>query len=539
MRLHRAAGIALEAQPDPPLGELAYHFGEAAVMGETERAVRYLSAAAEQALELAAAEDAVTLARRALEAADLGRSDDTTRVRLLLLLGRALDATGEFDDADAAVADAFTRAVAAGDVDGATAAATEYGGFGFLWRAYGDERGPAQLRAVLELLPPGDSTLRARVLARLGLWLMSAPGDEGARVAREAYDMAVRVDDPPARQAAASGVAAMARSLDPSVQLAFSEEAVALRAVGGATATLEAYLNVVEARLVLGDLAGIDGPMADRDATFEASGIAGLPGHQTSYRIGTAGVQVVRALIRGDLSEAEQLIDELEGLPAANTASLGITAGTGRVQIRYLRGDWAGATEGWDEVRRVGGLLATPYFGYVGTGSALERVRAHWDEWSALEPVFPEWTKPASTGVIAEALRRLEARDESAQLLAKYADHAGTYFTNSTSWFYGPFDTALGILAMTAGNLDDAVMHLTNAVDALRRHRVTDVRRDRPARARDRAAHARCGRATPSAPRARAPTRAGSPSRSACRAGSSASTASSAGDLEPWRIETA
>lgn len=464
VRLHQAAGIALEAQPDPPLGELAYHFGEAAVMGETERAVRYASAAAEQALELAAAEEAVTLARRALEAADLGRSDDATRVQLLLLLGRALDATGEFVEGAAAIADAFTRAIASGDVDAATAAATEYGGMASPWHAYGDERGPAQLRAVLELLPAGDSTARARVLARLGVWLMSAPGDEGACVAREAYDMAVRVDDAQARQAAATGVAAMARSLDPRVQLVFSEEAVALRAAGGLSATLEASMSVIEARLALGDLAGVDAAMADRAAVFETSGTTGLPSHQAAYRIGTDGVRLVQALIRGDLREAEQLIDGLEDLPAANPVTKGITTVTGRVQIRYLRGDWAGASEGWDEVRRVGGLMATPYFGYVGTGGDLDRLRAHWEEWSALEPVFPEWTKPASTGVIAEALRRLEAHEDSAVLLAKYAHHAGTYFTNSTSWFYGPFDTALGILSMTAGNLNDAVMHLTNAV---------------------------------------------------------------------------
>ena len=538
VRLHRAAGIALESQTDPPLGELAYHFGEAAVMGETERAVGYLSGAAEQALELAAAEDAVTLARRALEAADLGRSEDTTRARLLLLLGRALDATGEFDDADVAVTDAFTRAVAGGDVDGATAAAIEYGGLGFLWRGYGDEHGPAQLRVVLDLLPPGDSTVRARVLARLGIWLMSAPGDEGARVAREAYDMAVRVDDPVARQAAASGVAAMARSLDPREQLTFSEEAVALRAVGGVTATLEASMSVAEARLALGDLVGVDRAIVERAAVFDTSGIAGLPSHQTAYRIGTGGVRAVQALIRGDLEEVEHLIDELEDLPAANPASLGITTMTGRVQIRYLRGDWAGASEVWEEVRRVGGLLAAPYFGYVGTGSPLARARAHWEEWSALEPLFPEWTKPASTGVIAETLRRLEARDASAQLLAKYADHAGTYFTNSTSWFYGPFDTALGILAMTAGVLDDAVMHLTNAVarcedidsptfGAIARLELATALRVRDAAGDEERA------ASASADARRLAERVGMPGwiERIDRLDS--------GDLEPWRIETA
>ncbi len=63
VRLHRVAGLALEARPEPPLARLAYHFGEAAVMGETERAVRYAVAAAEESLALLAPEQAVALAR--------------------------------------------------------------------------------------------------------------------------------------------------------------------------------------------------------------------------------------------------------------------------------------------------------------------------------------------------------------------------------------------------------------------------------------------------------------------------------------------
>ncbi len=63
VRLHRAAGLALEARPDPPVARLAHHFGEAAVMGETERAVRYAVAAAEDSLALVAPEQAVAFAR--------------------------------------------------------------------------------------------------------------------------------------------------------------------------------------------------------------------------------------------------------------------------------------------------------------------------------------------------------------------------------------------------------------------------------------------------------------------------------------------
>jgi len=67
--------------------------------------------------------------------------------------------------------------------------------------------------------------------------------------------------------------------------------------------------------------------------------------------------------------------------------------------------------------------------------------------------------------VLAESLRRLEEPDAAAALHAEFADHSGYYFTNGIAWFYGPFDTALGILAATAGDLDTALMHLTRAVE--------------------------------------------------------------------------
>ena len=67
--------------------------------------------------------------------------------------------------------------------------------------------------------------------------------------------------------------------------------------------------------------------------------------------------------------------------------------------------------------------------------------------------------------MLAESLRRLEEPDAAAALHAEFAGHSGYYFTNSISWFYGPFDTALGILAATAGDLDTALVHLTRAVE--------------------------------------------------------------------------
>ena len=163
IRLHRAAGLAWEATAEPPVGELAYHFGEAAVMGETERAVRYARAAAEQALELAAAEEAAAFARRALQALELGEGSPEERAGLLLLLGQAIFDAGDASHLDA-VADAFDAAAALGDWSMAAEAALLYGG-GWATVIH-DDRALAQLERVLEHLEPGDSELRSMLLAR-------------------------------------------------------------------------------------------------------------------------------------------------------------------------------------------------------------------------------------------------------------------------------------------------------------------------------------------------------------------------------------
>jgi len=457
VRLHRAAGVALEAQTNPPVGELAYHFGEAAVMGETDRAVRYAGEAAEQALGLSAPEDAVTFVRRALEAADLGDVTGPTRTALLVLLGRALGATGALDEARTVVADAFDRAVGAGDVDTACEAAIEYGGVQGVWEAYGTERGPVQLRTVLELLESGDSERRGVVLARLGEWLVSAPGDEGAQVAREAYDMSVRVDAPGARRFAASVVALTVRNLDPRAQLAFNEEALAL--TGGVVTgdSLAAYGGAADARLALGDLNGVDTAIDQQHAAAEACGLRSQDFWRETWLM-------TRALIEGRFAAARALADALDARPHDQVVPR-LFAAIGRTDADYLQGDWAGAVAGWAECRRVEPTMMAPYVGYEGATSDLVLVRREWDRWrTEVEPMLPAWSRPPSVAMLSENLRLLDEREASAAFAAEFAGHSGQFFTNGVCWFHGPFDTALGVLSVTGGELDGAVAYLTRAV---------------------------------------------------------------------------
>ena len=458
VRLHRAAGIALEAQTDPPVGELAFHFGEAAVMGETERAVRYAGEAAEQALGLAAPEDAVTFVRRALEAADLGDVAGPTHTKLLLLLGRALGATGDLDEARTVVGEAFDRSIQAGNLDTACEAALEYGGLQGVWEAYGEERGPAQLRKVLDLLEPGDSERRALLLARLGEWLLSAPGDEGARVARDAYDMAVRVDARAARRFAASVVALTVRNLDPPAQLAFSEEALEL--IGGVVTAdaLAAHGGASDALLALGDLDGAGAAVDEQHAAAEACG-------QRSQDFWRETWQMTRALIEGRFSDACALADSLDGHPE-DQGIPHLFAAIGRADADYLQGNWAETAATWREALRLGPSILAPYVLYEDVTTDPDLVRREWDRWrTEVEPTLPTWSRPPSMGILSENLRLLDEREAAAAYAQEFAGHSGQFFTNGICWFHGPFDTALGLLSMTAGDLDGAVAYLTRAVE--------------------------------------------------------------------------
>ena len=108
MALHRRIGAILEQRPDPPLGELAYHFVAAA----DPRAVEYSSRAGRLALGALAYEEAVGHFDRALELS--GRADERTRCELRLGLGESHGKAGEFEQSRTALQAAADLARTAG-----------------------------------------------------------------------------------------------------------------------------------------------------------------------------------------------------------------------------------------------------------------------------------------------------------------------------------------------------------------------------------------------------------------------------------------
>ena len=200
--IHRQVGVALEklyaADPDPHLDELAYHFLEAAPGEDLQRAMGYAKRAGVRAMGRVAYGEAAGHYVRALQVLDLsGRPEDDERCALLLALGDAQWAAGEFDDAR----EAFAKAA---EVSGRTGAAEKLAraalGFGGTFAGYEtgevDETLVSLLERALDALDEGDSPLRASLMGRLAEALtFSESRDFAVAVSHDAEAMARRVGD--------------------------------------------------------------------------------------------------------------------------------------------------------------------------------------------------------------------------------------------------------------------------------------------------------------------------------------------------------
>jgi hypothetical protein len=270
--------------------------------------------------------------------------------------------------------------------------------------------------------------------------------------------MAVRIEAPGARRFAASVVALTVRNLDSRAQLAFNEEALAL--AGGVVTgdSMAAYGGAADARLALGDLNGVDAAIEQQHAAAGAFG-------QRSQDFWRETWLMTRALIEGRFAAARVLAETLDARPNDQVVPR-LFAAIGRMDADYLQGNWVGAAEGWAECRRVVPTMMAPYVGYEGATAELGSVRREWDRWrTEVEPTLPAWSRPPSVGMLSENLRLLGEREVAAAYAEEFAGHSGRFFTNGVCVFRGPFDTALGVLSVTAGDLDAGVAYLTRAVE--------------------------------------------------------------------------
>jgi class 3 adenylate cyclase/tetratricopeptide (TPR) repeat protein len=173
VRLHRRIGEVLEElrgeDPDPPLAELAFHFGEAAVLGDPFKAVDYARRAGARAVQLLAYEEAVLHFQRAIQTAEHEKvGGEAERLDLLIRLAEGLRLAGDIGRSKETFRQAAEIAKSLSDDDALRKIAL---GFGGLWVEVGvpDPFLIELIQDCLQRLPAEAETLQARLFARLAI----------------------------------------------------------------------------------------------------------------------------------------------------------------------------------------------------------------------------------------------------------------------------------------------------------------------------------------------------------------------------------
>jgi DNA-binding SARP family transcriptional activator/tetratricopeptide (TPR) repeat protein len=477
--LHRRIGAILEQQcagdPEPPLGELAYHFVAAAEPGAAAKAVDFSARAARRALAALAYEEAASHFARALEAVELSESgDDATRCDLLLGLGEAHSKASDFDRSRGAFQAAAELARTAGLGEQLARAALGLAR-GWIQQGTADRAVIDLLQEALATLPDADTALRARVLGRLAMELHFSGEPERCRaVARQSVALARRLDDPSTLAFALNAYHWAQRGReDVGELLALADETICQ---ADASAELELALQGHSWRLAdlleLGQTETIDDEIA---ACESLGGRLGQP----FYRSWVAGLHPMRALMQGRFGDAEQLAQA--ALAAAESAGNwnGITSS--RVQLAWC---WKDVGDGADHAAEVERFVRDNVLTRPQSDSAVAMWNGNLALYMAeagLHALAREYLDRVAEYDDTELTRTVDGRSASAlaaEACALLGDERlaprfyglllgreglciiggrGVYFRGAAARY-------LGLLAATLGREEDAVRHLEDAL---------------------------------------------------------------------------
>ena len=206
LELHERVGQLLQSvygdDIDPHLSEIARHLYLAAPLGDPGQALESLVRAGDRARLLFAYEEAAVHYRRALELLALtAEGAGERRCDLLLRLGDSQWRSGDGAEARTTFEEAIEVSRRLGDAQLLARAALGYvtalGGFLLYARFEVGGTGVGLLEEALAGLPPGDSPLRAHLLAHLALemWSGNEPVEQRVAVSQEAIELARRLGD--------------------------------------------------------------------------------------------------------------------------------------------------------------------------------------------------------------------------------------------------------------------------------------------------------------------------------------------------------
>jgi hypothetical protein len=468
--LHGRIADALERLAPGQHAEIAHHTleGPPEMLG---RAVEHAIRAAARAQELLAYEEAVRTLVRARDAVTAAGNPGALRARVLLALGEARIRRGEAVAGKEDCREASVLARSLGDAELGAQAALIYGrvfAFGIV-----DPVLVGMLEESLEALPPGDSAVRARLLARLAAALQPSPqSEEPVAVAREAIATARRLDDDAALlDTLYAAVAGLMDIVDwnETRALNFEVERLAL-AAGDRERLLRTHLRLAVCHLGLGEIQACDA----RLASFEA---LATELHAPWYGWWTGMLRAVRATMEGRFADAERL--------AAQARDVGRAAGheaAERVWITNRESQLRAAERhddmlAWEpEARRSRAVIyiaaAWQAMGSAMTYTRLERAAEARLHVGQLPDAFRQSTNLFSMVFIGEAVAFVGGPREMAlwyyERIKPLRDGCAMLGLSYVSW-EGPWVRVLALLAASLERWDEAWAHFEEAIARCRK----------------------------------------------------------------------
>jgi class 3 adenylate cyclase/tetratricopeptide (TPR) repeat protein len=475
MELHRCVGIALEALPGTTrehLAELAHHWLSATPAvgvdaGDAMKAVGYAEDAGHRAMASLAYEEAIAHFDGALRALRL-TDDPLRRCHLLIDRGEAQRCAG--DPAHrATLLEAGRLALELGDVGGEARAALANQRGLFSQVGMVDDQRVAALEAVLQAVEPGPSAVRARLLALLATELHFADDDRRLAFAREAVDIARRVDDP-ATLADALGALWVANwrpeAAAQRAQLAMEMTNIARRLGDRGLefqAAAAAFLSASES----GDMTSADSALAICIGLAEEL-------DQPVLRWRANYLKGNRAWSSGRLGEVEGICEETLrlGERCGQPDHLGHAFGP-LGALRVLQGRPEEAAELWSTVLdQLPGTAAyrTSLAWALADAGRVDEARTIVAEYASpsFAAIHDDYLRLWSLCVLARACVRLDEAVWAEDLYDLLAPNHAALVVAQTAWL-GPVSHDLGLLATALRRYDDADGHFARAVEVQER----------------------------------------------------------------------
>ncbi len=470
--LHERAGLAIEevcgGNVDERLGELAHHFLEAAPRDDLAKAIDYAQRAGEQDMEQLAYEDAVDVYGRALEVLELmDEPDEALRCSLLLSLGGAAAKSARVADARQAFEGAAESARRLDDTDSLVGAAIGIAMMSDAGRL--DEKLLILLDESLDRIGPERTARRAALLSAKSAEMYWVDNDltESTTLVDKAIELAREVDAPTTLAAALHRKIFIPTGPNAARErLAIAEEMLELgSACGDREAMLRGHAYRAWSYLELGDVAAVD-----RELTVYATLADELRMPEHTWH--TYALRGMRVLLDGKIDEAERLAEQARR--AGERAEQPLAQQYYGIQMTQIRSMQGRAGEllpsARDLAERFPGIPAwrTAVITLAARSgdhelARLELQRFAGNDFSAL-PADANWFTAMS--LMGEAIALIGDADRARQIYEELLPYEGLVIVVArAAGCNGPVDRVLGLLAQTAGRMDDAERHLGNAVE--------------------------------------------------------------------------